>query len=286
MKLTSHTPRVPHLVQALEALALQPGHADTASRLLEELSGITVLVARRYTNDRTADGLLEAFYLTDGCISLGISLNSEEPALPFLIKHGAERVFQMGFRSIKELASLPPQTLIADFDNDPEIQQRNLKSLFLEICRADPSASWTGDEAYRRELQIRRENQEVVSCAKWLRKNHHAGAIREADLDASAVIAVAVIFAILDDGRIVARCGQKDIEELIRRARATQPDVETGWQTLLRKSPPEFQDLLRERMDEFKNSIVKKILSKTKADKIVAEIQNCYAGAEQDVEYD
>jgi hypothetical protein len=286
MKIASHTPRVPHLVQALEALALQPDHAGIASRLIDELSGITVLVAKKFTNDRTADGLLDAYYLTTGCVSLGISLNSNEPALPFLMKHGAERVFQMGFRSIKELSGLPAQTLIADFDSDPEIQQRNIKSLFLEICRADPNTSWTGDEAYKKELQIRRENQEIVSCAKWLRNNHYAGAIREADLDASAVIAVAVIFAILNDGRIVARIGQKDIEELIRRARQLQPDVEIGWQALLRKAPTEFQNPLRARMDEFKGSIVKKILSKTKAEKIVAEIQNCYAGVEQDVEYD
>ncbi len=285
MKLANHTPQIPHVVEALEALALQPDHSETANLLLHELSGITVLVARRYTNDRTADGLLEAFYLTIGCVSLGISINSKEPALSFLMKHGAEHVFQMGFRSIKELSGLPAQTLIADFDNDPYIQQRNIKSLFLEICRADPNASWTGDETYKRELQIRRENQDIVSCAKWLRKNHYAGAIKEADLDASAVIAVAVIFAILGDGRIVARIGQKDIEELIRNARETMPDVETGWQALLKKSPPEFQDLLRARMDEFKNTIVKKILSKTKAEKIIAEIQNCYAGVEQDVDY-
>ena len=285
-QLASHTPRIPHVVQALEALALQSGHAEAANLLLRELSGITVLVARRYTNDRTADGLLEAFYLTIGCVSLGISLNSKEPALSFLMKHGAELVFQMGFRSIKELSGLPAQTLIADFDNDPYIQQRNIKSLFLEICRADPNASWTGDETYKRELQVRRENQDIVECAKWLRRNHYAGAIRDADLDASAVIAVAVIFAILDDGRIVARAGQKDVEELIRRAREIKPDVETGWQALLKKSPPEFQNLLRARMDEFKNTIVRKILSKTKNEKVITEIQNCYAGLEQDVDYD
>ena len=286
MKLASHTPRTPHVVQALEALALQSGHAEAASLLLHELSGITVLVARRYTNDRTADGILEAYYLTIGCISLGISLNSNEPALSFLMKHGAELVFQMGFRSVKELSGLPAQTLIADFDNDPYIQQRNIKSLFLEICRADPNASWTGDETYKKELQVRRENQNIVECAKWLRRNHYAGAIKDADLDASAVIAVAVIFAILDDGRIVARAGQKDVEELIRRAREIKPDAETGWQALLKKSPPEYQSLLRARMDEFKNTIVKKILSKTKYEKVITEIQNCYAGLEQDVDYD
>ena len=286
MKLASHTTRIPHLVQTLEALAQQSGNSEAADILLHELAGITVLVAGKFTNDRTADGLLDAFYLTIGCVSLGISLNSDESILPFLLKHGAEHVFQMGFRHIKELASLPAQTLIADFDNDPYIQQRNIKALFSEICRADPNSSWTGDDAYRKELLIRRENQDIVACAKWLRKNHFAGAIVDSDLDASAVIAIAVMFAILNDGRIVARCGQKDIEELIRRAREIKPDAETGWQALLKKSPPEYQSLLRERMDEFKKSIVKKILSKTKAEKIITEIQNCYAGVEQDVDYD
>lgn len=286
MKLASHTPRIPHLVQALEALAQQSGNSAAADILLHELTGITVLVAGKFTNDRTADGLLDAFYLTIGCVSLGISLNSDESILPFLLKHGAEHVFQMGFRHIKELSSLPAQTLIADFDNDPYIQQRNIKALFIEICRADPNSSWTGDEAYKNELRIRRENQDIVACAKWLRKNHYAGAIVDSDLDASAVIAVAVMFAILNDGRIVARCGQKDIEDLIRRAREIKPDVEVGWQALLKKSPAEYQSLLRERMDEFKKSIVKKVLSKTKIEKIITEIQNCYAGAEQDVDYD
>ncbi len=286
MKLASHTPRIPHLVQALEALAQKSGNSEAADVLLHELAGITVLVAGKFTNDRTADGLLDAFYLTIGCVSLGISLNSDESILPFLLKHGAEHVFQMGFRHIKELASLPAQTLIADFDNDPYIQQRNIKALFSEICRADPNSSWTGDESYRKELLIRRENQDIIACAKWLRKNHFAGAIVDSDLDASAVIAIAVMFAILNDGRIVARTGQKDIEELIRRAREIKPDAETGWQALLKKSPPEYQSLLRERMDEFKKSIVKKILSKTKAEKIITEIQNCYAGVEQDVDYD
>lgn len=286
MKLTSHTPRIPHVVQALEALTLRPDHSEAADILLHELAGITVLVAGKFTNDRTADGLLDAFYLTIGCVSLGISLNSDESPLSFLQQHGAEHVFQMGFRHIKELSSLPAQTLIADFDNDPYIQQRNIKALFAEICRADPNSSWTGDEAYKKELLIRRENQDIVACAKWLRKNHYAGAIVDSDLDASAVIAIAVIFAILNDCRIVARCGQKDIEDLIRRAREIKPDVEVGWQALLKKSPPEYQSLLRVRMDEFKKSIVKKILSKTKTEKIITEIQNCYAGAEQDVDYD
>jgi len=49
------------------------GNQEAVGTLFHELSGITVLVAKKFTNDRTADGLLDAFHLTVGCISLGIS---------------------------------------------------------------------------------------------------------------------------------------------------------------------------------------------------------------------
>jgi hypothetical protein len=290
MTLTSVTARQPHLIQALQTLALRVDHVQAADTLLHELAGITVLVARKFTNDRTADGLLEAFYLTTGCVSLGISLanipDSDESRLSFLLHHGAEQVFQMGFRHIKELASLPCYTLVADFDNDPYIQQRNIKALFSELCRAEPNSSWTGDDQYRNELLNRRKNQNIVECAKWLRKKHYAGAIKDTDLDANAVIAIALIFAILNDGRIVARTGQQEIENLIRNARETPPDIEAGWRELLRKVPAEYQAVLGSHMDEYRNTIIKKILSKIKVKTVVTEIQNCYAGTEQEVDYD
>lgn len=289
MKLASIATSQPHLVQALQTLAQDQG-GEAAQTLLHELAGITVLVARKFTNDRTADGLLEAFYLTTGCVSLGISLanipDSDKSRLAFLLHHGAEQVFQMGFRHIKELASLPCYTMVADFDNDPYIQQRNIKALFSELCRADPNSAWTGDDNYRNELLARRENQNTVECAKWLRKNHYAGAIKDTDLDANAVIAIAIIFAILGDGRIVARTGQKEIEHLIRSARETQPDIEAGWRELLKKVPPEYQPVLILQMDEYRNTIIRKILSKTKIKTVITEIQDCYAGTEQDVDYD
>jgi hypothetical protein len=289
MQLASITTRIPHLAQALEALAQRPDYEETASGLLEELSGITVLVAKKFTNDRTADGLLEAYHLTIGCVSLGISQanipDSNESKLSFLLSHGAEHVFQMGFRHIKELSSLPYVAFVSDFDNDPFVQQRNLKALFFEICRADPSTSWTGDDTYKRELQDRQDNQNIVECAKWLRKKHFAKPIKDSDLDANAVIAIAVIFGILGDGRIVARIGQKDIENLIGRARESQPDAEAGWDKLLKHIPAEYHPLLRERMDEYRKTIVKKILSKTKIKTVVTEIQDFYAGNELDVEY-
>ena len=61
MKIAHFTTRPPHLLRALETLALDQSREPEAQTLLHELAGITVLVARKVTNDRTADGLLEAF---------------------------------------------------------------------------------------------------------------------------------------------------------------------------------------------------------------------------------
>lgn len=289
MQLAHIATRPPHLVQALEALAQRADHQEAAQALIHELSGITVLVAKKFTNDRMADGLLEAFYLTVGCISLGISQanipEDSESRLSFLLHHGAEYVFQMGFRHIKELADLPYHTFVSDFDSDPFVRQLNVKALFSEICRADPNSAWAGDDVYKKEWLDRKSNQSIVDCAKWLRKKHYAGPVKDADLDANAVIAIAVIFAILGDGRIVARTGQKEIENLIRRAREMRPDIEAGWNEWLKNIPPEYQPMLRERMDEYRNTIVKKILSKASIKAVVTEMQNYYAGDELDVDY-
>ena len=289
MQLTSFTSRPTQLVQALEALALRANHRETADTLMQELCGITLLVAKKFTNERTVDGLTEAFNLTIGCISLGISQadlpDNNEAKLTFLLKHGAEHVFQMGFRHIKELSSLPYVAFVSDFESDPFVQQRNVKALFSEICHADPNSSWTGDEVFKNESKDRQVNKKIIECAKWLRKNHFNGPIKDSDLDANAVIAIAVIFSILGDGRIVARTGQKEIENLINRAREAKPDIDAGWNKLLKKIPAEYQPILRERMDEHRNTIVKKILSRTKIKTVLAEIQDYYAGNELDVEY-
>lgn len=289
MKLAHITTRPPYLVQALEALAQRADHQEAAQALIRELSGITVLVAKKFTNDRMADGLLEAFYLTVGCISLGISQanipEDNESKLSFLLHHGAEYVFQMGFRHIKELSGLPYHAFVSDFDSDPFVRQLNVKALFSEICRADPNSAWAGDDIYKKEWLDRKSNQSIVDCAKWLRKKHYAGPVKDADLDANAVIAIAVIFAILGDGHIVARTGQKKIESLIRRARETRPDIEAGWNEWLKNIPPEYQLMLRERMDEYRGTIVKKILSKASIKTVVTEMQNYYAGDELDVDY-
>jgi len=290
MQLAHLTARPPHLVQALEALAKRADNQEAAQTLLDELSGITVLVARKFTNERTADGLLDAFHLTVGCISLGISQanipEDGDAQLAFLLHHGAEYVFQMGFRHIKELSGLPYTAFVSDFDNDPYIQQRDIKLLFAEICRADPAATWKGDDVYRHELQDRQHNQRIVACAKWLRQKHYAGPVNDPDLDANAVIAIAVIFAIAGDGPIVARAGQRDLETLVRGVRETMPDIEAGWNALLKKVPPHFHPILRERMDEYRNTIVKKIQSKTGMKTVITELMNFYGCSELLADYD
>ena len=211
---------------------------------------------------------------------------SDGAQLSFLLHHGAEYVFQMGFRHIKELSGLHYTAFVSDFDNDPYIQQRDIKVLFAKICRADPIAAWKGDDVYQRELQDRQNNQRIVACAKWLRQHNFAGPVKDPDLDANAVISIAVIFAIAGDGRIVARVGQHEIENLIQHARETPPDIEAGWKAFLKKVPPQYHPVLRVCMDEYKNTIVKKILSKTRIKTVITEIQNFYACSELDVDYD
>ena len=289
MQLASITSRNPQLIEALVALSQRADYQEDGETLLDELSGITVLVAKKFTNDRTADGLLEAHYLTVGCISLGISQagipDSTEAKLAFLLSVGAEYVFQRGFRHIKSLSSLPYATFVSDFDNDPYVQQRNLKALFSEICRTSPNSSWTGDELFNSQLVERKKTQKIVEFAKWLRRNHFAGPVKDSDLDAHAVIAIAIIFAILADDRIVARTGQKEIESLIKHARETKLDINVGWYSLLKKTPPEYQPILLERMGSIKDTIIKKILSKAKVNAVVTEIQDYYASTEVDIEY-
>lgn len=290
MKLAHITARPPHLVHALEALAKRADYREEARTLLDELSGITVLVARKFTNERTADGLLDAFHLTLGCISLGISradiAEDGDAQLTFLLQHGAEYVFQMGFRHIRELSGLPYTAFVSDFDNDPYIQQRDIKVLFAEICRADPVAPWKGDDVYRRELQDRQHNQRIVACAKWLRQKNFSGPVRDPDMDANAVISIAVIFAIAGDGPIVARARQRDLETLVRGVRKTAPDIEAGWNALLKKVPPQYHPILRERIDEYRNTIIRKILSKTKIKTVITELLNFYGCSELETDYD
>ncbi len=289
MNITSYTARPPQLVQALEALGQRADNQQAAAILLDELCGITALVAKKFTNDRTAEGIHEAFHLTVGCISLAISqadiADSGDAKLSFLLQHGAEYVFQMGFRRIKDLSALPYTTFVSDFDNDPFVQQRNLKAIFMEICSADPAATWSGDAVYQNELVDRQRNQHIIACGKWLRKHNAAGAVRDSEMDANAAITVAVLFALSGDGRIVARTAQRELEQLIARIRDNKPDVDASWNTFLEKIPPEYQPLLRERMEQLRGTIVKKLYGRSKAKALLTDLQDQYIGSEQDIDY-
>jgi hypothetical protein len=285
----TYTKNAPQLVRALAALAQFPERQTDARRLARELSGITVLVARRYTNASTAEGLAQAFYLTIGGVSLGLSqavaADEDQAAAGFLAQHGAEHTFQLGFRLIRELAALPSMPLVFEFDNTAMEQQRRLKALFLKICCADPSLNWNGLAEYSSELNNRLSVKKIIDCARWLRAHHVAGAISKMDLDADGVIAVAVIFAIDGEGRVVAQAGQKDFENLVSSVRRTRPDMEAGWSRLLAKMPDEFHDLIQARIDSYRDTIVKKIYAKTSLKILLNEFEKEYAGQEFMVDY-
>jgi hypothetical protein len=105
--------RLPRLVRAIRCLSAR-GDEDEAVILADELAGITAM-AEKFTNDRTAEGIGRAFFLTVGGVSLGLEHllmhDGDEAALDFLVEHGAEHVFQAGFRLVKELSALPEDTL-------------------------------------------------------------------------------------------------------------------------------------------------------------------------------
>ena len=141
----------PRLVRAIKLLSTE-ATPDEAAILADELSGITAMVAEKFTNDRTAEGIQRAQLLTVGGVSLGLehlaASEDDLDALDVLIEEGAEHVFQAGFRLIRELAALPEDSLIGEYDTDPVYSQRRLKELFVDICTADPGESWSGYERY------------------------------------------------------------------------------------------------------------------------------------------
>jgi hypothetical protein len=133
----------PRLIRAIKLLAADP-RPDAAVNLADELAGISAMVAEKFTNERTADGIQKALYLTVGGVSLGLehllTADSDQAALDFLVEHGAEHAFQAGFRLIRELSQLPEDGLIGDYEQDPVYVQRRLRDLFVELCGADPHA--------------------------------------------------------------------------------------------------------------------------------------------------
>lgn len=283
-------------MRAIKKLAQRTNHQSDASNLAHDLSGITAMVADKFTNNRTAEGIHEALRLTVGCISLGLSHahlhDDDETAINFLIEHGAERIFQQGFRLVRDLAKLPEVAMLSPFDSAPHEQERQLKNTFLKFCNADPNSYWVGQKSFQRELENRKKTLSVIQCAQWLRKHHHAGAIKEEDMDADGVLAVAVIFAIQGNGEIVARAGQRKFESLLEFVRKNQPDFELSWTTFLKKIPDEHQKVIREHIDTIRTSSMISLIqkaTKTKPTKsiysfLVKELQN-HGGSEVDIDY-
>ncbi|RJG22870.1 hypothetical protein [Massilia cavernae] len=281
--------RLPRLVRAIRCFAGTEVGEDGAI-LAEELAGITAMVAEKFTNDRTAEGIQRAYFLTVGCVSLGIEheveAEDEEAALDYLVDEGAEHAFQSGFRMIKELAALPEDSLVGEYDNDPVYMQRRLKELFVDICSADPNQNWSGPERYEIQLEQRKGVQAIVRAANWLRRHHYEGPVTEADLNAEGVIALAVIFAIEGGGRIVARTGQKDFERLVSSVRKNKPDYEAGWAALMAQVPAQHQQVIADRIQNYREhcTVIQKIQTRASIKTLFAELEN-YAGSELDADY-
>ncbi len=215
----------------------------------------------------------------------------DEAAIDFLIEHGAEQAFQKGFRLIRELATLPEVAMISAFDNIPQEQERQLKNAFLKFCNANPNAYWTGQNNFQRELDRRKKILSTIQCAQWLRKHHFGGSIKEEDMDADGVLAVAIIFAIQGNGEIVARAGQKKFQALIDAIRGNQSDFDKNWAAFMKKVPSEYQQVLQERIAEIQASKIIQLMQKTLTAKptksqfsrLLKELQN-HGGSEVDVD--
>jgi len=283
----------------IRAIRLIPAHAnaDEAAGLADELSGITAMVAEKFTNDRTAEGIQRAQLLTIGGVSLGLEhlvkegneLRADEQgdldALDVLLDEGAEHVFQQGFRLIRELAALPEDTLVGEYDQDPVYSARRLKELFVDICTADPGETWSGYERYLGQLKQRQEVQAVVRAAQWLRRHHWEGPVKDPDLNAEGVIALAIVFGVEGGGRIVARTGQKEFERFVQTVRKGKPDFEAGWAALLGNIPAPHQSIIAERIDSYRDSLLlQNIAGKVPMAQLFVELEN-YAGSEIDAEY-
>ncbi|HEY1043919.1 MAG TPA: hypothetical protein VGE60_08655 [Telluria sp.] len=282
--------RLPRLVGAIRRLATRALDEDEDIILADELAGVTAMVAEKFTNDRTAEGIQRAMYLTTGCVSLGLedilSTDSDDAALDFLIEHGAEQAFKRGYGMIKELSLLPEDTLIGEYDQDTVYAQRRLKEVFFDICFADPSQNWNGPDKYQTQLTRRQEVQAIVRAASWLRRHHWEGPVTDPDLNAEGVIALAIIFAIENTGRITARTGQKEFERLVASVRKNKPDYEEGYAKLLAQVPAQHQAVIADRIANYRENctVIQKMRGRTALKTLFTELES-YAGSELEADY-
>ena len=286
---------LPRLTRAIQKLAAEPDD-DAAYTLADELTGITAMVAEKFTNDRTADGIQKALQLTVGAVSLGLDhalpeaeLDSDDPdldALDLLIEEGAEHAFQIGFRLIKELSALPEDSLVGEYDTDPVYAARRLRDLFVDLCQTDPNQNWNGSDRYVVMLKQRKEVQAIVRLANWLRRHHSEGPVSDTDLNAEGVIALAIIFAVEGGGRVMARTGQKEFERFVKSVRKNKPDFEEGWAALVAAVPVQHHPVLLERIASYRATctVLQHIRGRTAMKTLFAELEN-YAGSELDADY-
>lgn len=280
---------LPRLVRAIGLLP-GDGRPDAAVILADELTGITAMVAEKFTNDRTADGIARALQLAVGGVSLGLEqvlgVDSDQAALDFLVDNGAEAAFQAGFRVVKDLSAMPEDSLVGEYDQDPVYTQRRLRDLFVELCLADPNQNWNGHERYQVLLKQRKEVQAIVRLAGWLRRHNDNGPVTDADLNAEGVIALAIIFAVEGGGRVVARTGQKEFERFVKAVRKAKPDFEAGWAALVARVPVQHHAVLLDRIAAYRSSctVLQHIPGRTAMKTLFAELEN-YAGSELDAEY-
>ncbi|WP_395406474.1 hypothetical protein ACHMW6_07425 [Pseudoduganella sp. UC29_106] len=281
---------LPRLTRAIKLLPGDP-RPDAAVVLAEELATITANVADKFTNNRTAEGIQKAINLTVGGVSLGLeqllAVDSDQAALDFLVEQGPEAAFQAGFRQLKELSAMPEDTLIGEYDADPVYAQRRLRDLFFDICFTDPNQNWNGVSRFQQQLAQRHEVQAVVRLANWLRRHHSEGAIKDEDLNAEGVIALAIIFAVEGKGRIVARTGQKEFERFVKAVRKDKPDFEAGWEQLLALVPAQHHAVLMNRIDLYRRTctVLQKIPGRSAMKTLFADLEN-YAGSELEADYD
>jgi hypothetical protein len=285
--------KLPRLIRAIRHLA-DTATPDEAAGVADELAGITAMVADKFTNDRTAEGIQRAQLLTIGGMSLGLEYLLEEEtddevgdkaAARILVSEGAELVFQQGFRLIRELAALPEDTLVGEFDTDPVYAQRRLKELFVDICTADPGETWSGYERYQQQLKQREDVQAIVRAAQWLRRHHDEGPVTDPDLNAEGVIALAIVFGIEGQGRIVARTNHREFESFVKTVRKKKPDFDTGWAKLLENIPAPHHSIIANRIAIYRNSdILRDIAGSTPMQQLFVELEN-FAGSELDAEY-
>lgn len=281
---------LPRLIRAIKLLA-RDAREDAAINLADELTGITAMVAEKFTNERTAEGIQKALQLTVGGVSLGLDSvlmnDGDEAALEFLIEHGAEAAFQAGYRLVRELSALPEDALVGEYDQDPVYTQRRLRELFVDLCQADPNQNWSGYERYALMLRQRKEVQAIVRLAGWLRRHHERGPVSDSDLNAEGVIALAIIFAIEGGGRVIARTGQKDFERFVKAVRKNKPDFEAGWAALVARVPEQHHPVLLDRIANYRDhcTVIQNIRGRTAMKTLFTELEN-YAGSELDADYD